>query len=449
MRAKKIYEAVNFQRGEHPYDSLDIGNKEFRILKKFKEFAGILGLEDAGIEDLNKQKAIASWRLRNPLGQELGRITFFRKGEDDKPPYDMQFGVYTRGKRGPDVESWEEWGTLKKWKYHLEYNFDVIYESLRFERGKNPKKEIGLGKERPFEPGDRVILLGAFNREPFDKGTVLRIQDDGGVVVAAEDYARHQPEIVMAPELLMREFQNFERGKDPLHTMGIGQVNKIMELLDKVQKSLNRGSLIPSLEENEGLYLRVFGVSPPRAFELIKKNFGTSYFDWGKNYTKLPSIYFKIKPEFEDLFISAYNKLNPDKKFIKESIDFERSKDPKEILKIGKNWRFNKNKSELEKVMNFFKEDWLGKQVEEYAKELDDMGIEILELRPEITKPTYSPWHPVVYSFFKLSNGKEMESVTQISKQLRYDSKESYFVRTGQNVLYSIVEDIKWHEHEF
>jgi hypothetical protein len=75
---------------------------------------------------------------------------------------------------------------------------------------------------------------------------------------------------------------------------------------------------------------RVFEV-----FRNIKEGFGTDYFIWVDNYIKGPRVHFRIKPENESLFISAYNLIYPEYPLVNENVQFERGADPKRSMGIG------------------------------------------------------------------------------------------------------------------
>ncbi|HNS71698.1 MAG TPA: hypothetical protein PKK07_03175, partial [bacterium] len=143
MIAKKTYENMDFLRGGHPYDILKIGKEELRILDKLRPIAKELGLEDIGVEDLNKKKAIASWRLPSLRGYRGGRITFFRN-TDKRTDRSFDYGIFIMGKHGTNIEDWRKWDTLEKWKQ----NIGFMYESVSFERGQEPKKSLNIGKGR-------------------------------------------------------------------------------------------------------------------------------------------------------------------------------------------------------------------------------------------------------------------------------------------------------------
>ena len=129
------------------------------------------------------------------------------------------------------------------------------------------------------------------------------------------------------------EVLSFERGKDPKTAMGIGQVQILIDLWLKFDGEF--GPNLSELEEREeGLFLKIpVGHRAILCFGKIKKIFGTRWFEWGKNFTELPFVYFKIKPEFADLFREASNNKY---RSLRESVSFQREKEPYKSLEIGK-----------------------------------------------------------------------------------------------------------------
>ena len=108
----------------------------------------------------------------------------------------------------------EEWMDFFEILQPSEYS---IEESLNFERGMDPKRAMRIGKNRSIEPGDKVILLSAFTKEPYDTAIVKKIQSDGGIVISGPG----QIEIVFDQDHVIRESQ-FIRKQEPKKAMDIG-----------------------------------------------------------------------------------------------------------------------------------------------------------------------------------------------------------------------------------
>jgi hypothetical protein len=129
------------------------------------------------------------------------------------------------------------------------------------------------------------------------------------------------------------EILSFERGRDPKYAMGIGQVQKLAE---SIRNFMNKTHGVPWVDEKRteaGLFMSVHTRSTAiiTVFENVKKYIGASYFKWSDNFTAIPNVNFRIKPEFEALFSEAISIA----KKMDESLSFERGKDPKESLDIG------------------------------------------------------------------------------------------------------------------
>ena len=108
----------------------------------------------------------------------------------------------------------------------------LVYESLDFERGMDPKKSMGLG--RKFKKGDLVKV-------PFPHTTNrLAVSDDGSEICMIYDIVEKDSEtyievFIGGKHILVRADQpgvklvrpvdeslNFERGKDPKKSMNVG-----------------------------------------------------------------------------------------------------------------------------------------------------------------------------------------------------------------------------------
>lgn len=125
---------------------------------------------------------------------------------------------------------------------------ESLKESQNFERGQEPKSAMDIGRGRPLQPGERVKLLSILNGmegKAFSVGTILRIQINGDIVV----HEISGKEIVMDPDYVIRESQNFERGMDPKTSMEIGDAAILPGLIDS--NILNAISSFNSFSEEE------------------------------------------------------------------------------------------------------------------------------------------------------------------------------------------------------
>lgn len=138
-----LAESVNFQKGLDPREMMDIGDEAYRVLQKMKTIAASLGIPEIPIDDLNKEKALASWRMPGIKGTDqerkdtgIGRIILYKSGDDE-------IKVYTKGIRGTDIDQWYSWNSPRKW---IE-NIKMINEDVNFERGRDPKDTMKIGSK--------------------------------------------------------------------------------------------------------------------------------------------------------------------------------------------------------------------------------------------------------------------------------------------------------------
>lgn len=260
MKAQFVYERLEFDRGNNPLDSLNIGNKGVRIYNKLSNIAQVLDIEEVGVEDLNKEKAIASWRIPGIKGKiervGYGRIILYLSDIGGEKEYQ----VYAKGKRGSDIQSWEAWDSIDKWRDNLHQ----LNESVNFERGKDPKETMGLGKARlrdfnsleeaakwvvlfpnivtegKFQswegltmPYDADRKIGTFKEEIipyFDKLDLVRWIKNNLLVNGTPLVLRDSKEIADQATYMMlglEESLGFEREKDPKQSLDIGLDRKI------------------------------------------------------------------------------------------------------------------------------------------------------------------------------------------------------------------------------
>jgi len=246
-----------------------------------------------------------------------------------------------------------------------------IYETLDFKRGMDPKEAMGVGVLKTLIAGWRRVeqlpgilsvdlekkpdhlyisvrsyLLTQSNKNIYKdiifesigkiyfEDSNLVYQDRIKIIIKKEYESLFQKAFREMYSPKANESFNFERGKNPKVSMGIGEINKIRDSLEELRNLWGRASI--SLKRDEsGLYLGIYSSSLLLAFQNVKKYFGTKYFNWNKNYTYIPRVFFCIKKENEDLFIGAYNMLYPEDPFVNESINFERGQDPKSSMGIG------------------------------------------------------------------------------------------------------------------
>jgi hypothetical protein len=562
MIAKKTYENQDFIRGGHPYDTLKIGKAELRILDKLLPITKKLGLVEVGIEDLNKKKAIASWRLPTMRGYPDGRITFFRN--TDKENREFDYGIFIMGKNGTDIQEWKKWDTLEKWKANIGY----MYESVSFERGKDAKSAMGVGMSDKYPAYDLFIACHklALSSENFSEVTDIIAEDSMlFFVIESKYFTRDRNNDRLYEEFVIRlypeetglecydvtneginyigskkkfmqvtkcsdpdddlswlqEGVNFERGKDPKDALNIGknreiksgdtmivkryQSDKTMEvqaiedpfyydgnpnsppyweIMVKTPKGKTAyafkyfGDDFWEIEELFESANFIRGIDPKRALEIgLPPKMGEGYTvlwrdkrnKWSierytNPHTKEPNLvivsddYIDYPILYNDGRIAYDNPYNlpqlvrdkAHKLYLKikgfnESVSFERGMDSKEALKIGQ-WHRKKIERELRKVIEFFNEPWLEEVLPEYIDKLDKLGIEIYSIIPEYRRGSYDyVGKSLVEISWKNSQGKEITDQVQVHKQP--DLQKKFGKNEGKNVLYPVLDEIEWHEH--
>jgi hypothetical protein len=137
--------------------------------------------------------------------------------------------------------------------------------------------------------------------------------------------------------MIVKENINFERGLDPKSSMKIGLPTKIKNGLWGLYHERGTGS-INLMERFDRVWLRVedYGTDSEIFRKNVYKNFGTEFFsdiDQRNNSLKKGgwTFHLVIKPEYHQIFKNAFT---PDG-LIKESLNFERGQNPREILKLG------------------------------------------------------------------------------------------------------------------
>jgi hypothetical protein len=267
----RTFESLDFERGIDPKESIGIGNEGFRIYNKFQKIAKSLGIEEAGINDLNQKIAIGSWKmpwLKGDVDKSgFGRIILFQSVEDSG-----EYKVYSKGKRGSDIQDWRMWNSPRKW---LE-NIKMLNESINFERGIDPKKSMGIGEEATYQKiADMMQKDGWSPVDPYESDSAI-----GWAV----EYGHHD----LAKFLLDRHSHQDEVQNQMVNYIQWSAQNRNLDMLE--------------------LLLSYFNLDPSHL------NFAL----------RMASSY---EPAYNTIK-SYMNKTN-------ESLEFERGKDPKSSLNIG------------------------------------------------------------------------------------------------------------------
>ncbi len=280
---------------------------------------------------------------------------------------------------------------LAKWEMDEEFfngYFDIVAEvkeSVNFERGKDPKHAMGIGKRaeilnklvdavkddlgfwselyRIYEKEGFLHVMGGgpdFNKTSnasmkkhgiqeylYDKvGETIQTKMEKKYGIKYEYMAVLRG---IDTETLIKESINFERGMDPKRAMRIGDPLTVMELM--LNDLVNDKSLgIFSINANHGHGFITVSTSP----STLKKELLSKFNEIGLNkYFQYDTVersggtdkyfYFRILPEYEEHI--SYPKSERDQLLtnaifgpddeLAESISFKRGKDPKHAMDIG------------------------------------------------------------------------------------------------------------------
>lgn len=152
MRAKKVYENIEFERGRDPKRSMDVGitveNRDPNKMRKnferdFPMFRGHTGELHGAAGDWTTYTAEA----RNPKdGKKImdrkGEILDWFKTHTDYDVVKLESAFDRKFHLWGDPKQPLEWN--QQFTVHLGYN-DNIKESVNFERGKDPKEVLRIG----------------------------------------------------------------------------------------------------------------------------------------------------------------------------------------------------------------------------------------------------------------------------------------------------------------
>lgn len=306
-RLSSIKESVSFERREEPKDSLGIGNPDVRMINKIDRIAMSLGFQK--VSDISQyinskdyeDPCIAVWTRKNPkfiprkpkmrgiefftqISKTRGmfsrnqQVALFKEIRED---YDNRY--YVGAKTGRRIMFFDVDDFLEKQRW------ENIFEGLEFERGKDPKKAIGIGGiditaeiKKMYTPKDNDTVsretyerikkfLSSFLDRPlegtFKKGFFEEIGEYkfvpfkfitffGGSRVIFEDKVKMSYEVIPGEryfinlEEKMNETIDFERGMDPKRAMKIGLPKEFPDVLTAADWAAEHIELITNGKHN-------------------------------------------------------------------------------------------------------------------------------------------------------------------------------------------------------
>ena len=336
---KHMSESLDFERGRDPKESMEIG---------------IMKVIESLIDEFAKKHF---WR-KNERDRKHGYLQWYGNLaslelrwnlEDRMPILVMEVpNLKKEFKKSNQVEIIEfiKNGGLEKWF------FTEVYESLDFERGKDPYDSLDIGRDRDKRKliaaakqyADENIPMHYYPKESyfeeFADTTLSRIGPEFQLEWVLEDIEGWWEEWEEDKGLRVDEAQNFERGVDPKRAMEIGIP------LDKILK-IEGAKILPSSWEASPVKM-AFGryseeklkdfLQDPHEPEPGKKLWfismdGYAYNSFDFLYDPMTKEYGLNRHKYE--YIEYDGKLYPIN-YVKESLDFERGQDPREAMNIGK-----------------------------------------------------------------------------------------------------------------
>ncbi len=261
MRARKVHEAVNFERGQDPKSAMGIGKVE--DLKKIDKWVNPPDTRHyyTAIED----------------GYYEGSLVVVYESIDATPTHYSAVTMDSDGRirEGNFVESPEMAWIDAKARIRMENHrretgyYDAMGESVNFERGRDPKQAMGIGVIDKIDwdfdlKNDKFYkVLSVYEFIEDWKGypiLVLKVQDketgEIGYIATSIGAMGRTNFNVYGPQRVLKNMRNtikrrhgpfqhtfesvnFVRGQDPKAAMGIGAINNMPEIIFKAALDSN------------------------------------------------------------------------------------------------------------------------------------------------------------------------------------------------------------------
>lgn len=340
MRAKRVYENVSFERGNDPKESLNLGLRYKKDLKKGDQFL----VWDKNTKEWDLMTAVTGVKKEFTTTYEHANILVFAHKKSGSWLLEASC-IWNKEK-----ERWEYLNQLR------------MSESIDFQRGKDPKKSMGIGMKE-------IIA-----REMADSPRGGEYTDDQRALVWACVYGKERyvqwllengEDFIFDPPKL-REYRS-----DPVQIATTnGHLDIVEMLLDHGFKTTHRTfqSIIRNIcFSDRNHYL-----------EIAERILETHKFTYHKlqrilehavekkvnmdNPVKKCPLISKLVILIEDYLYEASNEL-------KESLNFERGKDPKKSIGIGLGAPYPNMTPETFKL-------WLEKEIFPYLDEYDIENID-------------------------------------------------------------------------
>jgi hypothetical protein len=247
-----LFESVNFQRGKDPKVSMGLGHVDWDNLKAgdILQATTLVGIESSGAvvfsgnwDRLSRGEYVLITQIKRDPEEKILEID----GEKS-----MDLGRLLRGEYNQEVYFW---ATIRRLKTRLRIvQRNEMNESVSFERGINPKEAMGIGRIVLIH-GDRghgtyeAQLIKPYqgsNKLPDEEIWEVKILKKGEFLDGYRTFATKYPDNVVDydgvtgrrywgeidPFVGNPPFESvqFERGKDPMKTMEIGQIGNPLKV---------------------------------------------------------------------------------------------------------------------------------------------------------------------------------------------------------------------------
>lgn len=238
MKAKSVFENLDFERGEDPKKSLQIGDTA-----TYQKIADMMKADGWTPNDPYESDSAIGWAVE--YGHlELAQFLLERHGL----PQEDAGALISWAAQNDSIEMVELLLSYNPNPYRLDYPLKMaignnpiwevinnyieenkIHEYGNFERGVEPKRALNIGKNRTLKKGDPVEVMYkgekmdciAMDDEEYDPDAERYFVDfmdsQGGICWATRETDTEEWWVPSA-----NESQNFERGQDPKKSMNIG-----------------------------------------------------------------------------------------------------------------------------------------------------------------------------------------------------------------------------------
>jgi len=116
MRAKTVYEAVDFQRGQDPKEAMGIGNQEIQLINKLDRLARKYGFQKVPLDKRDEQDGVINiQKWFNPDPELEIQIILYR---DDDEDWDGEYWINYEDLDGSGNDEAEIWLDPEEWEEH-------------------------------------------------------------------------------------------------------------------------------------------------------------------------------------------------------------------------------------------------------------------------------------------------------------------------------------------